>query len=177
MPAVTVKPAFLSHASYIASNMREADKAEILCQLPDGFKTWQIASTMLSAGDSFIAYLGDEPVMFFGCHPLNVCTMEAWAMGTSKTNRVLLEVTRFLFSDYIPRVVEAGFLSVECRTHAEHKSAHRWLERTGAVAASSPFVYGKNGELFILYRWTRDCIADVQRRYKVLPDGRTTEDP
>lgn len=164
---ITVQPARFAHASYITANMREADKREIFCQVPDGTKTYEIAGMMLSAGDAFIAYMDDLPVLFFGAHPINVCTLGAWAMGTKHTRRVLHHATRHLIADYGPAAVAAGYTSMECRTHVEHHEAHRWLESTGAVANGAPFVYGKNEEKFILYRWDRAALDVAAKRYKV----------
>lgn len=167
MSRVTVKPACLAHASFVTANMREADRNEIMCQVPDGTKTYDIAGMMLGSGDAFIAYLDDQPVLFFGAHPMNVCTLEAWAIGTSKTRRVLHAATRHLISDYGPRAIAAGFLSMECRSHVKHVEAHRWLAGTGAVVNGDPFVYGKGGEEFILFRWTKAALDVAAKRYKV----------
>lgn len=166
MARIEVKPARLAHASFITANMREADQREIFCQLPDGFKTYEIAAMMLQ-GDSFIAYLDDRPVCFFGAHPLNVCTLEAWAMGTKDTRRVIHAVTRHVITEYAPAAIEQGFLSMECRSHVDHHEAHRWLLSTGAVANGDPFVYGKNGEKFQLFRWDRSALEVAAKRYKV----------
>lgn len=167
MARVTVLPARLSHASFITANLREADQREIFCQLPDGFKTYEIAAMMLGAGDAFIAYLDDLPVCFFGAHPLNICTLDAWAMGTDKTRRVIHAVTRHMITEYAPLAIKAGFRTMECRSHVEHHEAHRWLTSTGAVANGAPFVYGKDGEKFQLFRWDRDALQVAAKRYKV----------
>lgn len=168
---VTIKPACLAHASFVTANMREADRREILCQLPDGTKTYEIAAMMLHSGDAYVAYLDDQPVVFFGAQPLNVCTLMAWAMGTDKTSRCLHAVTRYVITEYAPQAVELGYLTMECRSHVDHVEAHRWLESTGAVVNGTPFVYGKNLEKFVLYRWDTAAIATAAKRYKV-PDVR-----
>lgn len=167
MSRVTVRPACLAHASYVTANMRDEDKREIYCQLPDGMKSYEVAHLMLMSGDAFVAYLDDLPVLFFGAHPLNVCTLEAWAVGTKHTRRVLHAATRHLITDFGPQAIAAGFRTMECRSHVEHKEAHRWLESTGAVVNGAPFVYGKEGENFVLYRWDRAALDVAARRYKV----------
>jgi hypothetical protein len=174
MHKIEIRPACMAHASFITANLREADQREIFCQLPDGFKTYEVAAAMLQ-GDAWIAYLDDSPVLFFGAHPLNVCTLEAWAMGTSKTRRVLHAATRHMIEHFGPDAIDAGFRTMECRSHVDHHEAHRWLESTGAVAGGEPFVYGKNGELFILYRWTRDALTTAAQRYKVTLCDRTSK--
>lgn len=164
---VRIEPACLAHASFIAANMREADAREIYCQVPDGTKSYEIAGMLLHSGDAFIAYLDDLPVMFFGAHPTNVCTLEAWAIGTAKTRRVLHAATRYMLTNFADPAVSQGYLSMECRSHVDHVEAHRWLESTGAIVNGTPFVYGKSNEKFVLYRWDRDAIATARQRYKV----------
>lgn len=169
MPTIDIRPACLAHASFITANMRDEDKAEIYCQLPAGTKSYEIAAMMLSHGDAFIAYLDDNPVMFFGTHPLNVCTLEAWAMGTKQTRKVLHAATRYVIEHFMPLAVGQGFTGMECRSHVGHAEAHRWIRSTGAVASGEPFVYGKGGEKFVLFRWNVDSLAAAAKRYKVTP--------
>lgn len=167
MQRTTVKTACMAHASFITANMRNSDKAEIHCQLPDGFRSWDIAKMMIACEDSFVAYWDDEPVLFFGAQPLNVAALQIWAMGTKRTPRVLVEATRFILLDLMPRAIDGGFRMAECRTFIEHKSAHRWLESTGAVVNGPAFVYGKNDEKFLTYRWGVDYLDHAADRYKV----------
>lgn len=169
MSRVRIEPACLAHASFIAANMRDADRAEIMCQVPDGTKTYEVAGMLLNSGDAFVAYYDDEPVLFFGAHPLNVCTLDAWAMGTDKTRRCIVEVSRYMFATYRPLAIEQGYRTMECRSHVEHAEAHRWLASTGAVVNGQPFVYGKNGEEFVLFRWDHASLETAAKRYKVAP--------
>lgn len=165
----TVRPACFRDASYIVANMRPEDETEILCQLPDGLKRHEIAYMLLMGGDAFVAFDGDLPVLFFGTHPINVCTLSAWAIGTRRTWRVLVEATRWLIADYLPGKMDEGYTSMEARSHVDHRQAHGWMESTGAVVHGPSFVYGRNGEKFLLYRWTADAMAGAAERYGVKP--------
>lgn len=164
----TIVPACLRDASYVVAHMRPADEDEILCQLPAGMRRHEIAYSLLfSGGDAFVALDGDRPVLFFGTHPINVCTLSAWAIGTKRTWRVLATATRWLIAEHLPGRIAEGYSSMEARTHVDHEHAHRWLESTGAVVHGPPFVYGRDGEKFLLYRWTADALAVAANRYKV----------
>lgn len=165
---IEIRDACLAHASFVTANMREGDRREVYCQMPDTVKTYEVAYMFLEGpGNAFVAYMDDLPVAFFGAQPLNVCTLGAWAVGTKHMRKVIHAVTRHMIGFYGPAAIAAGYTSMECRTWEEHHEAHRWLESTGAVAASVPFVYGKAGEKFILYRWERDALEKAARRYKV----------
>ena len=160
----TVRPACFRDASYIVANMRKQDEDEILCQLPEGMKRHEIAYALLmGGGDAFVA--------------INICTLSAWAIGTPRTWRVLVEATRFLIADYLPGKIAEGYSSMEARTHVEHRQSHGWLESTGAVVHGPPFVYGRNGEKFLLYRWTVDAMTDAAKRYKVDDHVLQAKDP
>lgn len=147
--------------------MRDVDEREIMCQLPADVVLYEACYLLLQGSDAFIAYRDGLPVMAFGTHPMNVCTLNAWAFGTEDMNKVLYPATQFLIRDYLPGKVAEGFHSMEARTHVEHHGAHRWLESTGAVVKSEPFVYGRSGELFVLYRWTADALPEAAKRYRV----------
>lgn len=170
MNRVEIRPACLAHASFITANMREADRREILCQVGDDVKTHEIAGMMLHSGDAFIAYHDGMPAIFFGAHALNICTLEAWAIGTARTWRCLHAVSRYVITEYAPLALAQGFHTMECRSHVDHVQAHRWLESTGAVVNGTPFVYGKNEEKFVIYRWDKASLTAAAERYKVQPN-------
>lgn len=154
MVRVRVQPAMLRDASYVMANLRPADEAEVMCQVPDGTKKHEIAWALLIAGDAFVASIDDQPVAVFGTSGLNVACCSAWALGTRRTKRVVPAMTRFLREVHGPDLIGRGFRTMEARSHVEHLEAHRWMAATGAVRVDPPFEYGKNGELFVIYRWT-----------------------
>lgn len=166
MVRVDIKPACLRDASYVVAHMRPEDEAEVLCQLKPDVIGYEIAYSLVFSGDAFIACWDDVPTMLFGAHPLNVCTLSVWAIGTRKTWRVLPEVTRFMVEHYLPAKIDDGFFAMEARSLVGHEAAHRWMESTGAVACGPPFVYGRDREMFLMFRWTADRIGEAAERYR-----------
>lgn len=151
---VEIRPGCLRDVSYVMANLRKEDREEAYCQLPDGVQNWQLAHMMLMAGDCFVAFENDQPVMAFGTSPMTGVLVSVWALGTDRASRVIPAVTDYLATVHVPDLIERGFLYMEARSIVTHKTAHRWMEMTGAKRLGPAHTYGKNGELFYLFRWT-----------------------
>lgn len=167
MSRVRIAPSCLRDASYVVANMRPVDEEEILCQLPEGTKRHEFAYALIMAGESFVAYRDDLPVMLIGTTPMNVACSSIWAMGTKHTNRVLHAVTRFMLTEHLPSLIERGVITMEARSHVNHAPAHRWMRSTGAVVNGEPFVYGRDGEKFLTFQWHKQSLEEVRKRYRV----------
>lgn len=162
MPRRTeIRPAVIRDASYIMANLRPLDHREAFCQLEPGFKTADLARYSLSYGDTFVAHLDDQPVMVFGTAPINITCLSVWALGTDQTWRVAKAVSDWLRSVHLPERITAGYYSMEARSLLEHRQAHSWIEHTGGVRHGPPFVFGREGELFQLFRWTAATIGGI----------------
>lgn len=167
MNQVEIVPACLRDATYVVANMRERDRQEISCQLTPETRDLDLAYGLLMGCDGYIAKLDDRPVFFFGTSPMNVACLSVWGMGTRHTRRVIGEVTRFLVQRVIPDRMAEGYVTMEARSHVDHAQAHRWMRSTGAVVVGDPFVYGRDREKFLLFRWTDDVIGVAAARYGV----------
>lgn len=167
---VTIEPACFRDASYIVANMRPGDRDEIMCQVPLGTKSYEIAKFMIEGGDAYVAYWKGTPVMLFGTNPLNSAVMCIWAIGTKHTWRVIHAVSRFMMNVHLPAQVEThGYKAMEARSHITHEAAHRWMQSTGAVVWGPPFVYGMNGEKFLMFRWEPEAFAAARAKYGTEP--------
>jgi len=151
---VVIKPACLRDASFVMANLRPIDQLEAFCQLPDGVTSAQLAHYTVASSKAFVAYLDSQPVMVFGSSTINVCTVSLWALGTRKSWRVIPAVTRFMRDFHIPALIDSGVTLGEARSLLTHTQAHKWMRDFGAEVSGEPFVYGKGGELFQLFRWT-----------------------
>lgn len=149
-------------ASYVMANLRPLDHREAFCQLEPGFRTADLARYSLSYGETFVAFDRDQPVMVFGTAPINVTCLSVWALGTENTWRVAKGVSDWLRAVHLPARIEAGYYSMEARSLYEHRQAHSWIMRTGGEKHGPPFVFGREGELFQLFRWTAATIGGIQ---------------
>ena len=151
---VTIVPATVRDVTYIAADMRPDDWREIACQVHDGVTPGQIAAAAVAHGESYVATLDGQPVAAFGVMPATVNVLTIWAWGTPRTRRVVPAITRFTIADLVPRWLAAGITRVEARSIAGHDAAHRWLRALGTTETALP-EWGKGGEAFILFAWTR----------------------
>jgi hypothetical protein len=149
----------MATASFICANLRPEDHAEAFCQLHDGVKMHELAHAMLMSGDNYVARVRGEPTVFFGVSPMNAVCSSVWAIGTKRFNKAVPAMTRFFHDTLGPRLRALGVTSLEARAMLDHVAAHRWIHLTGGVAHGPPFEYGRNGEKFVLFRWTNDSIS------------------
>lgn len=152
--SVRIIGANLRDLSYIASNLRPQDKAEIDCQLDE----WTPAMLALSAmqGMAYIAELDGNPEAAFGAAEQRSGLWCAWSWGSKRMWRCIPRITSFFYEVLGPDVAAQGAWRVEARALAANDMALRWLRRLGAHERCDLPGYGKNGEAFILFDWTRE---------------------
>ncbi|MER8863238.1 hypothetical protein NKI19_05890 [Mesorhizobium sp. M0751] len=146
-------PATLRDLSYIAANLRPEDRAEIDCQFDD----WSPALLALTAlqGFAYVAELDGNPEAGFGAAEQRSGLWIAWSWGTRRTRRCVPGITEFFHAVLGPEVAARGAWRVEARALAANDLALRWLARLGATQRCRLPGYGRNGEDFLLYDWTR----------------------
>jgi RimJ/RimL family protein N-acetyltransferase len=151
---VTIRPANLRDACFIAANMRDQDRREIDAVLQFD-STAQIAAACLYASEdrAFIAYLNGDPVAAMGLTPLHPGCLSGWAWGTKRMWRVIPAVTRFCRASWRKLQAE-GFRRIEVHTIADHDISHQWLEKIGAKREGIARAYGRNGEDYVTYALT-----------------------
>lgn len=144
----------LRDLSYIAANLRPEDKAEIDCQLDD----WTPAALALGAmqGFAYVAELDGNPEAAFGAAENRSGLWTAWSWGSRRMWRCVPRITTFFYEVLGPDVAAQGAWRVEARALAANDMALRWLRRLGANERCHLPGYGKNGEDFILFDWTRE---------------------
>lgn len=164
----------LRDLSYIAANLRPEDKAEIDCQLDD----WTPVMLALSAmqGMAYVVELDGNPEAAFGAGLQRSGLWCAWSWGTRRMWRCVPRITKFFYEVLGPEVAAQGAWRVEARALAANELALRWLRRLGATERCVLPGYGKNGEDFILFDWTRESWTHVPVQSAKSPEGGTTAD-
>lgn len=154
-----VFPANLRDLSYVASNLRSHDRHEIDCQSA----WWSPALIAHGAmrGFAYVVWLDHNPEAAFGAAEERPGLWHAWSWGSVRMPRCVPAITRHFYSTLGPAVAEAGAWRVEARALASNELALRWLRKLSAVERCVLPRYGKNGEDFILFDWTRESWADV----------------
>jgi hypothetical protein len=180
-----IEPLALEPILHVARNMREEDRREIIATRwmfePDQIaqETFALArfgcvahanppspndpssKGLWPAGRSSGFAQADMPVAV-------VAAIECWpgfySVGMFATDawpEVACSLTRWARRRMAASLLAAGAHRMECRTIEGHETAHRWLERLGAVREAVMPDMGRNRETFYLYAWR---LSDVSAR-------------
>lgn len=168
---VSMQPATLRDASYVAANMREVDRAEIFCQLAPDARSETLAYMSLNGGgQQWCAWLEGEPIACWGWSQLTYAGGILWAWGTNDFVKAVPAITNAAINELVPMFDEAGMQYLEARSMVGHDEAHRWLKLLGGVPSCTLPTYGRNGEDFVLFTWSRARWDDgsLKRHYRGL---------
>lgn len=157
MKLVDFTPEMVAH---VARNMRPADRVEVHATRWDDDDD-QLAREVMSYPTRlrWIACHKDEPVAVIGAVNLWPGSFSVFMFATDNIRHIGLDLTRFAKYSMIPMLLDMGGWRGEARSMASHTEAHRWLEALGAKRESTLRCYGKNGEDFYNYVWTRPDVS------------------
>lgn len=166
---VLIGPANLRDFTYIGANLREADRREIFCQLPEGTTGSGMAAQVFDglAGDwTWIASIDGQPVCAFGFQPFTTPVWIGWAWGTRQMVRAIPAVTRHCLEQEM-KLIGLGVRRLEVRTIKGHDVSHLWLSRLGCRYRCDLPDHGRNGETFELWAWQlSDGLPTVNTSYR-----------
>lgn len=157
MSSVSINAATLRDVTWIAAHMRDQDRREIFCQLPEEASTLEVATFSLAQSRqmAWTASIDGEPTVAIGIGRAGPTLGNAWAFGSKRFVRCVPLLTEFVGSVMIPGALHDGYHRVEARAHADHRQACEWLTRLGARWCCDLLDYGRNREPFRLFAWTR----------------------
>lgn len=141
---------------WVASRMRKLDQEEIYATRWSDQADDLVRDIMAGGDFGFVA--GDDnglPIAAFGAVPVWEGVWEVWMFATDEWKRIAMDVTKFGHRTFFPALNEAGYHRLQCRSLSTHHVAHRWLESMGAHKESELPNYGRNGETFYLFCWTK----------------------
>lgn len=141
---------------FIAVNMRQRDKDEIYATRWSDNPIDLTEAIMLGGEFGWVSGTDDgTPVAAFGAVPAWEGVWEVWMMATDRWPEVALSTTKFIKRVVIPALEKSGYHRLQCRSLSTHHVAHKWLETLGAYKESDIYNYGRRGEAFVMYCWTR----------------------
>lgn len=140
----------------IAKNLRARDRQEIFaCRY--GEDPAELARDATNSGAfRWGAYVDGKPVAAIGAVPRWPRVWSVWAYGTDEWPKVAVLLTRHARRFMMPALYRSGAIRVDARALATHTDARAWLEYLGAEPKEVLDKWGKNGETFVNYVWTRE---------------------
>lgn len=144
---------------YICEHLRERDRAEIFAtryvETADA-----LAADTLQCGDfQWMVCLDGVPVASIGAFPAVPNVWTVWAYGTDQWPRVVRALTKHVRRFMAPALMQTSAVRVHCFALKTHTEARNWLEALGARPEHELDNWGKNGQTFILYSWTREGVS------------------
>ena len=140
----------------VLEDLRPADRAELAATLWD-FDPRSLAEASAQAPLGFVA--GDatgRPVAVVGAVELWPGCWQVGLFATPAWPRVARAVSLRIRRRLVPVLLDAGARRAQAFSDARNEEAHRWLARLGARREARLAAFGRNGEDFLLYAWTRE---------------------
>jgi hypothetical protein len=137
---------------YVVKHMRAIDREEIFAMRPND-EDDALAADVMATGDLKWMLSLERPVCVWGAMPMWPGVWNVWMFATDEFPKVGLSLTKFVKNSEIPLLRRLGLHRAECKSLATHRTAHRWMEATGAVREARHSNYGRNGEAFYTYAW------------------------
>lgn len=158
MPKLEIAGAEYMDIALVAARMRDRDVVEFLAtstavDRPD--LAMQLTRRYGQSNELIVARYDGEAVAIGGLiqHRPNVATLLFFA--TDAFPAVALGLTRFITRRLFPEVKAVGTHRIECVSHAEHTDAHRWIELLGLRREAEFKRFGRSGETFLQFAWTK----------------------
>ena len=142
---------------YVVERMRSKDRDEVFATQWDDDRS-SFANHILRVGDfGFVLHHDDgEPIVCCGAVPIWPGVWSVWMFATDRFDEIAMSTTKFGKRVFFPALEQSGWHRLECRSLESHKVAHTWLESLGAYKESESLGYGKAGETFFVYCWTKE---------------------
>lgn len=146
---------------HIAENLRPRDKAELFAT-HYGEDPHTLANEAVAAGSfKWATYLNGTPVAVVGAFPRWPHVWTAWAYGTPDWPKTAITLTRHVRRFMLPALYNSGAIRVDAMALDANTDACRWLEGLGAKREFVLDNYGKAGEKFVSYVWTRETTKQL----------------
>lgn len=139
----------------IASNLRERDRQEIFATRYGENPADLAADVVRTGAFRWAFYIDGRPVAAIGAFPRWPNVWSVWAFGTDEWDKVVLAITRHARRFMYPAMFRSGATRVDCMVLATHRDARAWLEYLGLRPEKVMDNWGKKGEGFVCYCWTR----------------------
>jgi hypothetical protein len=147
-------------ATAVARAMREADRREVFATRfdddPDALARELVAASRIGA---VVARAG-RPVAAMGAMECWPGLWSVWLIATDEWKSVARATTRWARHALETILPEAGAHRCECRSIADHETAHRWLVHLGAREEAVHPEFGRMRETFITFAWRFDHVRN-----------------
>lgn len=139
----------------VVRDMREWDRIEIFATQPDDDLDRFAALIPYMGPAAWVAGLEYEPIAVFGAFERFPGMWDMWLFATDSLNKIGKSMTSSVRRVIVPELFAAGARRLECKSMEGHVQAQSWLSLIGARREASHPEYGRGGETFHTYVWSR----------------------
>lgn len=164
---VILERPMLSEIRYVMENLREADRIEAAARLADGSpaamtRLWFLLNPRAIVSHAIFPPDRSEPVGLMLIVEVSAGVAEVSLVGTDRLDEVIRPLTKHFLRVLRPALLKSSLRRMECRAHADHLTARRWLKWLGAVEECEIPDGGKNGETFYQYAWRKSDVHGIK---------------
>ena len=145
----------------VARHMRKRDAHEIFALRWHDDPQALARDVILLGAFRWSIRLDDVPVAVIGAHPRWPAVWTAYAFATHDWPRVVITATRHVRRFMLPALFNAGAIRADAHALEAHEDARKWLHHLGAEHEQTLKNWGKAGETFVSYVWTRDAARRI----------------
>lgn len=165
---MTLEPPTLAAIQHIVSNLRDRDRLEIDMAALDPFDPNRIAGQLFGVWwyrglIGQVVRVNGEPAALLVLARSAPHSIDASFVATPAWASVAARFTRHCVANLRPMVLAAGIRRIECRAWEGHSDARRWLAWFGAKEECRIPGWGRDGETFIQYAWSRDNVHEIAK--------------
>lgn len=140
--------------------MRATDRREVFATRFDDDADALARDLVAVSRFGAVIALGGRPVAAMGAMECWPGVWNVWLIATEDWKLVARATTRWARYALRTLLPEAGAHRCECRSIADHRTAHRWLEHLGARAEAMHPDFGRLRETFITFAWRFDHVRN-----------------
>lgn len=144
----------LEEIRHVVLNLRDQSRREIF-QATDMDEEAFAQSVFHARGFTWVGYHNGAPTAILGAHRQHQGVWSVFGFGTEDWQAIWRAVTRTAKVDMFRMVSECGCHRAHCVTMTESTDVHRWLRLLGATEESVMRGYGKGGEDYTMFSWTK----------------------
>lgn len=150
-----IREATLDDLIYVAGNLREADRVELI-GTRSNMQPFSLATDALRSPWRWVAMHDGRPALALGATPVHEGVVQMWGFGTPEFKRVIVEMTKHAKQFMFPTLIAAGNHRAQCLVHSENGASERWLKSLGFYREAILRGFGSSREDFFLYAWVND---------------------
>lgn len=154
---MTIYPATLPLVWDVAYRMREADYDE-LSATSFARNRNELADSLavpISRVKTMYVCLETEPTVVVGWSMTRPGVAQIGMFATDNFRKIAAGVNRFITREMFQDINRCNIHRMECFSLGTHAEAHSWLEWLGLSKEAELESYGRNGEKFVSFAWTR----------------------